>query len=106
MGQLIQKYVAHASTAQLIESAKCKIDRNAIIQIETAGNHIDKKMQANPDDLRSKRQFHIETAGQYATEITNYLIDNEHEFENYTAPTTEAVTIKDLLNADGKTIGL
>lgn len=107
IGELIQKYIAHLSAARLISSSKCKIDRDAIIQIETAGEHIDKKMQANAEDVRAKREFHLETAQTYASEIIAYLIANEDQFENYTAPdAADIVTIKHLLNENGKTIGL
>lgn len=101
----LQKHLSHAATVRLMDAQRVKIDSNAIVQIETAGDHIDKKYQATRSDISIKKSFHSTAAEQWMKKLKDYLNENADQFENWTAP-TDTTSTSTFLNPTGKTIGL
>jgi len=101
----LKRHIANASIVRLMKSHLVKIDAQAIIQIETAGDHIDKKYQADRADVSAKAAFHQSAADEWLNEAKKYLNANASSFTNYTADDASTWTRNDLANQTGKTIG-
>lgn len=101
----LQKHLAHAAIVRFMRAQRVKIDTNAIIQIETSGDHIDKKYQADRTDVSMKIDFHDDAAQQWMKKTIQYLNSNAASFTNWTDNTT-TTTATTFINQSGKTIGL
>lgn len=102
----LKRHIAHLSASKLMLANAVKIDRNAIVQIESAGDHITKKYSAERSEIAMARNYHQQEAAQYLDHFEALLNKHADSIDNYTAPSTTTSVNRDVLtNRAGKIIG-